>query len=268
MRLQAALISALALLPTAAWAYALDSDEIELLHLINEYRAENELGCLTPSPTLNAASTYMSRAMGEQGFFDHNEPPCNPGGECTGRNPSQRITDFGHDRWSISAENIACGQRTPAEVFHAWRNSPEHNANMLLPSVKAIGIGREIVEEAPCFIFWTNNFSDWIDGEYDCEGNWNGEGPEPGSGGGTGGSGGGNGPGGSGGEGGSGGNGGSGGAGGAGGSPQPKEPLPPVEPGDFWASIDPQGGGGQGCAASSGAATWLPALILLLLRRR
>lgn len=269
MRILAA-VTLLALLPTGARAYALDPEEIELLHLINEYRAQNGLGCLTPSPTMNAAATWMSLAMGKLDFFDHNEPPCPPEGECTGRNPFQRITDFGHDQWMAAAENIACGQPTPAAVFEAWRNSPGHNANMLSTMVTAIGIGREIVEGHPCRIFWTNNFSDWIDGPYDCEGSWNGEGPEPGSDGipddwtwGEGG-----GAGGTGGEGGTGGAGGEGGAGGSGGTKPPKKPRPPVEPGDFWAGIDQDGGGG-GCATAPGAAGWACALAFLwFLRRR
>lgn len=252
----------LGLLPAGARAYSLDPDEIELLHLINAYRAENGLGCLTPSPTLNHAATFMSRAMGELDFFDHNEPPCPPVGECTGRDPFQRITDFGHDRWTAAAENIACGYATPEAVFNGWKNSPGHNANMLLPNITAIGIGREIVEGSSCQIYWTNNFSDWIDGDYDCEGNWNGEGPEPGIG--AGGAGGSGGTGGSGGVGGSGG--GSGGEGGAGGSgpTEPEEPPPPVEPGDFWSAIDPDGKRSS-CATAPGAAGWLWALALLLL---
>lgn len=261
------LLLLLAVLPGTAVAGAdLDPDEIELLRIINAYRAANGLGCLTPSPTMNAAATYMSRAMGELGFFSHNEPPCDDEGNCTGRNPFDRIRAFGHDKWTAAAENIACGYPTPEAVFEGWKNSPRHNANMLLPEMKAIGIGREIVDGSSCRIYWTNNFSDWIDGDYDCEGNWNGEGPEPGSGG-EGGSGGTGGTGGTGGAGGSGGNGG-GGTGGAGGTAGPK-PRREIQPGDFWAGIGNGNGSGGGCAAAGGPATALLVFaIALLLRRR
>lgn len=246
-------------LPAVAVASpALDPDEIELLHLINAYRAENGLGCLTPTPTLNAAADYMSRAMGEQEFFSHNEPPCDPSGECTGRDPFERITDFGHGQWTAAAENIACGQTTPLQAFTAWKNSPGHNANMLHPVMTAIGIGRVVVAGSSCHIYWTNNFSNWIDGHYDCEGNWHGGGGEPGSGG-TGGEGG------TGGVGGIGGVGGFGGEGGSGGAP-PVDPQ--IGPGAFWSKLDPEGKA-DGCSTASGAAAWATLLALgLLVRRR
>lgn len=241
-RLAVRFASLFALFPALALASpALDADEIELLRLINAYRAQNGLGCLTPSPTMNAAADYMSRAMGELGFFSHQEPPCTPAGECMGRDPFDRIIAFGHDQWTTAGENIACGQRTPFEAFDAWRNSPGHNANMLHPGFTAIGIGRVTVEKNRCFIFWTNNFSNWIDGEYDCEGNWNGEGPEPGTWGWGG-------DGGSGGEGG----GGEGGSGGQVAAPKMKSPAD----------------SGSNCSTTSGPSAWLSALALLLLVRR
>lgn len=254
-----------AALPLVAGADpSLDADEIELLHLINAYRAENGLGCLTPTPTLNAAADYMSRAMGELEFFSHNEPPCDEFGECTGRDPFERITAFGHDQWTAAAENIACGQTTPLQAFTAWKNSPGHNANMLHPAMTAIGIGRVVVAGSSCRIYWTNNFSDWIDGHYDCDGNWNGEGGGPGTGG-AGGEGGTGGVGGIGGEGGAGGSAGVGGVGGAGGEPSVD---PKIGPGAFWSKLD-RDGKPDGCSTASGAAAWATLLALgLLLRRR
>lgn len=262
---------------------ALDAEEIAFLHLINEYREQNGLGCLTPSPTMNAAADWMSRAMGEQGFFSHREPPCDERGEnCQGRRPSERITDFGHDRWTSSGENIAAGYPTAAAVFEGWRNSPGHNANMLEPSFTAIGIGRVEVPGSHFGVYWTNNFSNWIDGHYDCDGVWHGE-EEPGTGGaggeggsgghggaggdgGTGGEGGAGGQGGDGqggdggfgGQGGSGGDGGSGGEGGAGGS-EHEDP----EPGSFWTQLDPNGSS-SGCSSAGGAASTLAWGLLAL----
>ena len=243
---------------------SLDPHELELLRIINEYRAQNGLGCLAPSPTLNAAADYMSRAMGEQRFFDHKEPPCTQvgdageGRECVGRDPFQRITDFGHDQWGAAAENIACGQPTPQAVFLAWKKSPGHNANMLHPAMRAIGIGRVELPNTWCRIYWTNNFSDWVDGDFDCEGN-------AGAGSGTGGTGGTGGAGGTAGTGGEGG--GEGSAGGDGGDASPVRPR--GGPGAFWSKLDPDGRASGGCAAAGGGAAGLALVALALwLRRR
>ena len=37
-------------------------------------------------------------------------------------------------------ENIAMGQRTPAEVMSAWMNSPGHKANILHSGYTKIGV--------------------------------------------------------------------------------------------------------------------------------
>ena len=153
----------------AAGENDLDEQEIEFLRIINEYRAANGAPCLTPSPTMNEAATYLSRAMGEQGFFDHNEPPCDDAGDiCTGRDPFDRITDFGHTEWTTAAENIAAGNGGAAPTFEQWRTSPGHNENMLDPGFTSIGIGRVYVENSYFGWYWTNNFSNWVDGTGDC----------------------------------------------------------------------------------------------------
>ena len=155
----------------AAGEIALDDEELEFLRIINEYREANGAPCLTPSPTMNEAATFMSSAMGEQGFFDHNEPPCDDAGDiCTGRDPFDRISDFGHTEWTSAAENIAAGSASAAGTFEQWKNSPGHNENMLDDDFTSIGIGRVYVENSYFGWYWTNNFSNWVDGPGDCFG--------------------------------------------------------------------------------------------------
>lgn len=155
----------------AAGEITLDDEEIEFLRIINEYREANGAPCLTPSPTMNEAATYLSGAMGEQGFFDHNEPPCDDAGDiCTGRDPFDRITAFGHTEWTSAAENIAAGNASAAATFEQWRTSPGHNENMLDPGFTSIGIGRVYVDNSHFGWYWTNNFSNWVDGTGDCSG--------------------------------------------------------------------------------------------------
>ena len=172
LRLLCLLLAAWMLTPQsilAAGDNELDEKEIEFLRIINEYRAAIGAPCLTASPTMNDAADYMSRAMGEQGFFDHNEPPCDDAGDiCTGRDPFDRITAFGHTEWTTAAENIAAGNGGAAPTFEQWRTSPGHNENMLDPGFTSIGIGRVYVENSYFGWYWTNNFSNWVDGTGDC----------------------------------------------------------------------------------------------------
>lgn len=161
--------AALLLLPGAAIASGpeLDEHEVEFVRLLNEYRKANGLGCVSVSPTANRAAAYMSQAMGEVPFFDHSEPPCSKDG-CTGRDPFERMVDFGHDGWTTAGENIAAGSDTAAAVFQGWKNSPGHNANMLRDGFTAIGIARVVVPGSPYRVYWTNTFSNYVDGTHDC----------------------------------------------------------------------------------------------------
>ncbi len=153
----------------ASYDPTLDEEELDFLQRINDYRTEQGAPCLTPSPTMNAAADYMSRFMGEEGFFDHNEPPCDEAGDiCTGRDPFDRIEDFGHTDWTTSAENIAAGNPDGEATFEQWRNSPGHDRNMRNPDFTSIGIARVEVPDSYYRYYWTTNFSNFIDGNGDC----------------------------------------------------------------------------------------------------
>jgi len=59
-------------------------------------------------------------------------------------------------RFSAAGENIAYGQRTPAEVMKGWMNSPGHRANILSPSYTHIGIG--LAKTRNGVNYWTQMF--------------------------------------------------------------------------------------------------------------
>ena len=65
-------------------------------------------------------------------FFAHEGPE--------GDTVADRVTAAGY-RYSVVAENIAAGQRTPDEVVDGWMHSPGHRANILNPDVRQIGVG-------------------------------------------------------------------------------------------------------------------------------
>ena len=52
-------------------------------------------------------------------------------------------------------ENVAYGQRDPAEVMHAWMNSPGHRKNILNPNYSEIGVGAVANGRS---IYWTQVF--------------------------------------------------------------------------------------------------------------
>lgn len=128
----------------------------EVLNLVNAERTKVP-GCpaLTLNPKLTTAAQGHSEDMALRNYFSHTS--------LDGTTPAQRVSNAGYD-WSMTGENIAAGQTTPAEVMNAWMNSPGHKANILNCGYTEIGIGH-IHESDDTFPgpygyqhYWVQNF--------------------------------------------------------------------------------------------------------------
>ena len=122
---------------TALWARPLTPAELthtnsQVVDLTNRERTRHGLPPLTVDPRLTAAAQAHSSDMIARAFYSHTSPD--------GSQPWDRAAAAGASRRSIG-ENIACGQRSPAEVVEGWMNSPGHRANILKPDFTHIGIG-------------------------------------------------------------------------------------------------------------------------------
>lgn len=133
-----------------------DSEESAFLQLINDYRAQNGLPPLAFSQTLSVAAETLSLDMATNDFFSH-----------TGSNGStfvDRITAAGYPDPGNTAENIFAGSDVATGAMESWRNSPGHNANMLSPTAKAIGIARVNNPNSTWKWYWTTTFGATVDG--------------------------------------------------------------------------------------------------------
>jgi uncharacterized protein YkwD len=101
--------------------------------LTNEFRRQQNLEVLGPSPQLASAARYFADFMARNGKYGHS---------ADGSEPAARAKRFGYD-YCIVAENIAYtftseGTSTielANRLFKGWQNSPEHRENMLNPHV-------------------------------------------------------------------------------------------------------------------------------------
>ncbi|MFE2039904.1 sigma-70 family RNA polymerase sigma factor [Streptomyces sp. NPDC059477] len=118
----------------------------QVLELVNAERAEAGCSPVRQNAALDTAAQRHSADMAARDFFDHTNPD--------GADPGDRITAAGY-RWSTYAENIALGQRTPAQVMQGWMDSPGHRANILNCSVEETGLG---VYEGSGGPWWTQVF--------------------------------------------------------------------------------------------------------------
>ncbi|MEM9149647.1 MAG: CAP domain-containing protein [Cyanobacteria bacterium P01_F01_bin.3] len=125
----------------------------EVLRLTNEFRVQQGRKPLTLNVELNEAAQKHSESMANDDFFSHTGK--------SGDSVGQRATDAGYT-WNRVGENIAAGQRTPADVVKGWINSPGHRANLLNPGFTDIGLGYFLLENDQGSInyntYWTQVF--------------------------------------------------------------------------------------------------------------
>ena len=118
--------------------------EKEVVRLVNEIRAERGLKELTYNWELCRVARYKSQDMKDNSYFSHTSPVYG--------SPFQMMKSFGIN-YRTAGENIARGQKTPAQVVNAWMNSSGHRANILNSSFTEIGVG--YVESGN---YWTQMF--------------------------------------------------------------------------------------------------------------
>lgn len=138
------------LTPTAAPTQApsgLSAMEQEVLALVNSERAKNGLSALSWADDIAAVARAHSSDMINRGFFSHTNPD--------GESPFDRLKNNGIS-YRTAAENIAYGQKTPADVMNAWMNSSGHRANILNKNVTELGVGA--VKNNNGTIYWTQVF--------------------------------------------------------------------------------------------------------------
>ncbi|MDW8033672.1 MAG: CAP domain-containing protein [Nitrososphaerota archaeon] len=133
----------------------IDSEKAAFLILINQYRQQNGLQPLSISSALTTAAQLHSEDMARRNYFDHNTPE--------GKGFVDRIIEAGYTRFTCLGENIAAGFSTAGAVFEAWKNSPEHNDNMLNPCFKEIGIGLAYSASSTYKWYWTTDFGGYED---------------------------------------------------------------------------------------------------------
>ena len=127
-----------------------DAVKNEVVSLTNAQRLQAGLNPLTRNQLLeSAAQAHVADMDASNRYLAHTG--------SNGSDPVTRIASTGYKGgWvdlgngqlrTISSENAASGQMTPAEVVNAWMNSPGHRAAILDPYTKEIGIGFEFDNE-------------------------------------------------------------------------------------------------------------------------
>ena len=108
-------------------AAASTSDAAAAAALISSYRASYGLGPVSVDTRLNQAAQYQALVLAGTGQLSH--------GDFAARMARHGVR-------GQAAENLSGGTYTVADTVALWIRSPGHNANLLLPGVQRIGLGR------------------------------------------------------------------------------------------------------------------------------
>lgn len=119
----------------------------QVVKLTNKERAKGGCKALKSNSALKSAAQKHSADMAKKDYFSHTGKD--------GRSPFDRMTDAGY-AYAAAAENIAAGQRTPADVVKGWMNSAGHKANILNCTYTEIGVG--YAKGGSYGTYWTQDF--------------------------------------------------------------------------------------------------------------
>lgn len=119
----------------------------EVVRLVNVERAKLGLAQLSLNAKLSNVATLKSQDMINKNYFSHTSP--------TYGSPFEMMKKF-NISYKTAGENIAKGQKTPAQVVNAWMNSQGHRENILNKNYTEIGIG--VAKDAKGTLYWTQMF--------------------------------------------------------------------------------------------------------------
>ncbi len=122
------LTAGVALLLFAGIAVAGDFEE-QTLQLINSYRSANKLKPLDSSSFCGELARQHSREMQERQEMNHD-------------GADNRFRQAVAQGAGGCVENVAWNMDTPQRLFHAWRQSPGHDRNLLNRRTNGGGIGK------------------------------------------------------------------------------------------------------------------------------
>lgn len=131
---------------TNANSASLTAEEQQMVTLVNEARAQNNVAPLSVDMELTNCARLKSQDMINNNYFSHNSP--------TYGSPFDMMKSFGIS-YVKAGENIA-GNQAVAAAHNSLMNSPGHRKNILDPDYTHIGLG--IKKGGPYGMMFTQQF--------------------------------------------------------------------------------------------------------------
>ncbi|HTV34164.1 MAG TPA: CAP domain-containing protein [Methylocella sp.] len=119
------------------------ADPVAAANMISQYRREHALSAVQPDPILQKLAQAQANAMAARDQLSH----------VVDGNLAKRI-EAANLREKTAVENVSAGYFSLADVIAGWRRSPAHNANLLDPQMRHIGIAAADAPGTRYKVYW------------------------------------------------------------------------------------------------------------------
>ena len=117
--------------------------------MISQYRREYALFAVQPDPILQKFAQAQANAMAARDLLSH----------AVDGNLARRL-EAANLRQKTAVENVSAGYFSLSAVMAGWRRSPDHNANLLDPQMRRMGIATAYAPGTRYKVYWALVMSD------------------------------------------------------------------------------------------------------------
>jgi uncharacterized protein YkwD len=123
-------------------------DPAQAASLISQYRNARGFSTVTPDPVLQGLAQAQADSMATHNVLSH----------TINGTLSARFDAAGLGQ-TFAVENVSAGYFSFPAALAGWRNSPEHNANLLSAKMKHLGIATAYAPGTRYLVFWALDMS-------------------------------------------------------------------------------------------------------------
>ncbi|MGH6818394.1 MAG: CAP domain-containing protein [Methylovirgula sp.] len=116
--------------------------------MISQYREAHALSAVTRDPTLQKLAEAQADAMAAHNVLSHTIA-----GTLTARFDAANLAQ------ATAVENVSVGYFSLPAALAGWRNSPPHNANLLSPKMRRLGIATAYAPGTRYLVYWALDMS-------------------------------------------------------------------------------------------------------------
>jgi uncharacterized protein YkwD len=123
-------------------------DPVVAADMISRYREAHALDAVTADPALQKLAQAQADAMAAHNVLSHTIA-----GTLTERFTAANLAQ------TTAVENVSAGYFSLPAALAGWRNSPPHNANLLSPRMRRLGIATAYAPGTRYLVYWALDMS-------------------------------------------------------------------------------------------------------------